>query len=414
MKHIARFFLLIAILVIGISPELSFAQAAAGASQGSGGLEEFMMSIENATTGLVNQSLGTAFFETIKNAALTIAAKTNSLALTIAGALAVITLIWKVMLAMLSKDSVVLATLETLILSSICFAVITQYSVLVNQIYNIADGVLSAIGMDLGATLAEFVKSFFGPVAAVYKKWTSQSSGWLSMIFSSGTIDMFGTVILTIAIIVLLLLAMVNLLGVFIMGPIFFGIGIVFGPLMIATIVSDYTRQWFGNWLNFMVGSAFLTTVAVAVVSLLTEVIGATASQLGSGGSGILAMVVLTLLAATTSKIFESVPRITDAIFPGRTGASMAINKSMVPSAVNATKSAAGAAMNPVSTAKAGAMSAARGMGSAARAVGNSDAGKGVRAAVSAGSKGASMGSAASSSAAAGSNTHPNGVPKLS
>lgn len=392
MKFILKFLLLITFTVIGAFPESSYAAE----DENPGAFVEFLMSIEEATKGVVNDALGKDFIERVKQAALSKAEATTTIALSLGGAIALLTLIWSVMILMLSRQSVVGATVEVLLYGLIAAALITQYSTLVDQIFSIAMSLLSAIGLDVGSTLSEFLQSFFLPLAAVFRRFGEDSAPWYSFEFLKISLDMLGTLVLTAIVIVLLLSAIVSLLSVLLVGPIFFGVGIIFGPIMIATLVSSFTRQWFNQWLNFMIGSAFLTTVAIAVVSLLTGVIGVTAQRLGAGGSGLLAMAGLVLLAATTGKIFESVPAITDAIFPGRTGAGRALNMKMGATMASATGTvidAAAMAANPASSAKNGIKSALAGAQSAAGAVKNSDVGKGAGMAARTAQRGYSAGS---------------------
>jgi type IV secretory pathway VirB6-like protein len=98
--------------------------------------------------------------------------------------------------------------------------------------------------------------------------------------------------------------------------------------------VSRYTRAWFGQWLNYLVSSAFLTVVAVIVLKLLSTIFASSFEKFGEGKSAATALGIA-MIAAGMTKLFESIPSITDAIFPGRTGAAGAINSNAIAQAAN-------------------------------------------------------------------------------
>ncbi|WP_234265129.1 type IV secretion system protein [Hydrogenophaga sp. NFH-34] len=308
-------------LVLSLMPTTAFAQQEAGM------FESMLSAAKMWMADIINGVFGRNFAETIKNSALTFAGNLTATANVLGGALALVTLLWKVTLAMVSKTSVINATFEVLLFGIIAFALINNYALLVNQVWDIATAALSAVGADIGSAFSDFVTAFLTPVGNAFARWQAVTSGqgFWSSLFSKASLDWIGTVLMSIVIMLLIIFSIINIVGVFLMGPMFFGVGVIFGPLMIASIVSDFTRKWFDQWLNFMVGSAFLTAVAVAVLKLLTEVIGTTVKTIADGTSSTLGLMGVALLMASAAKLFGAVPAITDAIFPGRTGAGSAI-----------------------------------------------------------------------------------------
>lgn len=353
--------LILALLLM--TPSLSFAQAKMGVFEG------MLDGLKNAFAGLINSTFGQGFSDNVKNAAISMAAALVGPAKYLAGAIGLITLIWRVMLAMASKESVLNATLEVLIFGLIAALLIDNYEKVVNQVWDIANQAMEAVGLGIGQTFAEFVTSFLAPIGDTFKNWQklNEAKGIWSSLFSESTLDLLGSIIMTIAIIILLALAVIEIVGVFVMGPVFFAVGVVFAPLMIATIISGMTRKWFEQWFNYMVGSAFLTAVAVAVMKLLTLSIGGAVKNLGQGGSTTLALLGIVLLMGSAAKLFSAVPSITDAIFPGRTGAGAAIAGGGGGVVKNMVAGAAGAAV--------GAAAAAAGKGSVSGTVGRAVSG---------------------------------------
>lgn len=317
------------------------------------GFEGVLLYLRELFTNLVNQVFGASLAENLKTQGLSMSDSMVGPANMLAGGLLTVTLFWRATLAMVNKTSMALVAFEVLLFGIIAVALINNYAMVVEQIWDIAMSALNAIGLSIGDTFADFLTAFFKPIGDISARWVLETQGktWFSKVFDSATLDWIGSLLLIIVIIILAAMAVINVVGIFLMGPVFFAVGVVFGPMFIATIVSDYTRKWFDQWLNFMVGAAFLTAVAVAVMKLLTLTVGNAVTNL-QGGSSTYAMLGVALLMSAASKLFGAVPSITDAIFPGRTGAGSAIPsggsaKSAGPAAAGGlVGSAAGAAMS--------------------------------------------------------------------
>src|SRR3990167_7141714 len=311
-------------LMILLFPVLAFAQGAGEPTL----LENLALVFKN----VVNAVIGNDFVDRVINAAKGLAGSLKSVAMALAGVLALIQLIWN---AMLEKKPVIPAVLETVLFSLIAAALLTNYSVVVDTVYGIAKSVLSAVGLDIGQTFMDFIKSLYDPVARLFVNiGKSFGEAWGTWKIVDVVAEIVLTVLVLVVAIYFIVVSLVSLLGVFIMGPIFLGVGIVIGPLMVATIVSRYTRAWFGQWLNYLVSSAFLTVVAVIVLKLLSTIFASSFEKFGEGKSAATALGIA-MIAAGMTKLFESIPSITDAIFPGRTGAAGSINSNAIAQAAN-------------------------------------------------------------------------------
>lgn len=405
---LAAIFMLLASL-----PHTAYAAATDQGATFTGVLE----GMKGIMSNIVDNAFGKTFAERLKSNAVSLASGTTTVANAIAGALAAVTLLWAVMVAMVEKKSVIGATFEVLLFGIVAAALINNYQTVVDQVWGTANDILSAVGLDIPTTFGNFLTSFFTPIGNLVARMVDAfGAGFWTLDFAGAVIDSIFSVLLLLVILILLIYSLVHIVGVFVMGPVFFAVGVVFGPIMMATIVSSYTRQWFNQWLNFLVGSAFLSVVAVTVLRLLTLTIENAVTSLATQGSSTLALLGVAILMAMASKLYQAVPSITDAIFPGRTGAGKAIG--VLPlgaskagggasaAGLAAKASAAGAAYgpvgmvasltkatmaktaNPVSTAQAGAAAGAGAMKSAGKAIAGSDAGR-LAAGVARGMRGA-------------------------
>jgi type IV secretory pathway VirB6-like protein len=293
---------------------------------------EILVLISTTLKDVVNAVVGKNFADKVKAAALALSGNVTGIAMTLAGVLTLLSLIWGVMLAMLEKKSVVTAAFEALLFGVIAAALIKSFALLANTVYDLAMAVLNAVGLNVGETFVNFIKSIFDPVGKIFKAIADQAE------WSWSFVSMLGDAIFAMLILLVaawfLIQAASSMMGVFIMGPIFVGVGIVVGPVMCATLASAYTRQWFSQWLNFLVGASFLTVTSVVVMKLLTGVFETAFTALGGGKSSAVALGIA-MIAAGLSKLFEAIPNITDAIFPGRTGAGSAINTKAIGAAAN-------------------------------------------------------------------------------
>lgn len=317
------------IVLLVIAMLMPFGAWAAGA-----GDESILDVIAVMFRDVINAVIGQDFADRVKSSALGLSGRTTGTALKLAGVLALANLMWATMMAMLEKRSVIASVTETLLFASIAAVLISNYTTLVETVYGVAMSVLQAVGLDVGQAFVDFFKSIFDPVHKIFSAISESKGDEWTWEFGKVLLEGLLSILILVVAAWFLLQASASMMGVFIMGPIFVGVGIVFGPIMCATLAANYTRQWFSQWLNFLVGASFLTVVSVVVMKLLSGVFSSAFTQLGSGQTVAVALGVA-MLAAGLSKLFESIPSITDAIFPGRTGAGGAINHRGISAAAN-------------------------------------------------------------------------------
>ncbi len=235
----------------------------------------------------------------------------------LAGGLALVSLLWGVLMAFINKKSPLNAVVEAGIFASLSALMIQNFAWVSDGVYKLAK---DAMGQSsLPAKAASFLESLvvgFGAILA----------NIFGRIFDIGFLDILQILPAVFAVLLALvfgLLAFVTLLGLALQGPFALGIGLAVAPMIAATIASPYTRRWFDQWLNFMVGAAFSTAMIWIALSLLMAPMEVMINDASNGKHTILAGAAfqIALLMFFASKMLAAVPSISDAIFPGRTGA---------------------------------------------------------------------------------------------
>jgi type IV secretory pathway VirB6-like protein len=311
------------------------------AAPGSGGGLESLRSIG----GYIQQVIGIDLMARFLATALGISTTLMPAALVIGGALALATILWQVMVAMINKDSAMTAATEALLYASLAAALLTMYRSIVQDIVGlgtfIAGRVGSGGGNALGSAAQGFIEAYLAKFVDIVVKSTENVSGVVSF-FTSG-IDMLASFFFMLIACWFAFGALIELIGVVIMGPLVVGIGVALGPLFVSTLASHWTRRWFDQWFNFLLNGAILTAIVVVVLTLLTGVIAATVG-VGTGGFQTGEALGLALISAGMGKVFSSIPSFADALLPGRTSAGSALNSGKSSSPVPASKTVASAA----------------------------------------------------------------------
>ncbi len=127
-----------------------------------------------------------------------------------------------------------------------------------------------------------------------------------------------------IVVIVVAMIGLAEIAGLVLMGPFLFAVGLAFGPLFIAGLVTPWTRDYLSRWLGFMVSAAVLTGVLNIIVGLASHVVGgldlsAITSDV-EGGSAVQMAIIAVLLMAFNS-IVSQAPAVASALVPGSIGA---------------------------------------------------------------------------------------------
>lgn len=299
-------------------------------------------------SGAVDNVLGQNLTDNFKSAGLDIATRLMGGAKILAGALALATLLWQVLIAMVNGDSVFVAATESVLYAVVAAALLAMYPQIVNDIVGLGTWMLGATGKTLGTAVHDFMIVMFVKMIDVIVKGFENVVSLKGLIFLSALDGIVSMLLLAVATF-FMITALVELIGVVLAGPVVIGIAIALGPLFIATLASHWTRRWFSQWINFLVNGAMLTGMVVIVLILVT---GFIATGVGAASTGYLTgeALMLALLGAGMGKIFSSIPSLADGLFPGRTSAgSASAGGKAITSAPQAAKSAATSAAQGVS-----------------------------------------------------------------
>jgi type IV secretion system protein TrbL len=326
----------------------------------------FQWIIEN----LLTQSMLDQFVD----GAIGIASGLTGPAKVLAGTLALISLIWGVTMAFINKKPPVNALVEAVIFAGLAALMIQNFTWVADGARHYAGEVMN--GQSIASKAGEFVMTLFLSFGAIVENVLKSVVSIKSLFNVTDALIAFVAVFVAI---VFGFLSLVTLIGLALQGPFALGIGLSISPLIGATIANPYTRRWFDQWLNFMIGAAFLTAMVYVALTLLMTPLINIMQTVSSGQQTSLAGVAIqaAILMFFASKMLAAVPSIADSLFPGRTGAG-----SISSSAGDIAKSAASIATS-VAALKVASIAAAKFTGSAA--VGTLNAAGGVASAMKSG-----------------------------
>jgi len=311
---------------------------------------------------IMSRVFNQATIERIRKGGASFAERTNGYAKMLAGALFSVTLGWGLLMGFFTKTPPMEVFMECVVFLALSLLLLEIYPAIANDLWMLSKLVA---GEDLAVTISKFISTMLGAIIAAIQSLLI-SLFTLRLDYFTAAIPSFLALVVAIF---FAFLAIIELIGIAFTGPVFFAAGFALGPLFCASIASHYTRRWFDQWLNFMIASAFMTTIAVVVLTILATVLSDFSTSFSSRcdfSSG--EVLGLALLMASVSKLFAGVPQITDAMFPGRTGAGQVaargkdivdrINPAEASKSKNAIKQGAVGAFNavPYASAAAGAV----------------------------------------------------------
>lgn len=332
-----------------------------GAGEGTGNEVESLRLIAE----IIDSVLGRSAIDMFVSAAMPIASNLNGLAMSIAGALALIALLWALLIAIISKKSAFSAMMEPVIFSALTAMLLANYAMIVGDVVNLGQRAIAASGTSVGSAFTGFINTFLGSFINIFISVLDRFEftwGFFSIVLEA----VIALVILAGAG-VLILIAIKDIVAVFLTGPVALGIGVAVGPLFIATLPMPATRRWFDQWINFLINAAMLTALAVIVMVLIQNAILNTVQGFMTGETGTVGkLVAIAMIAASLSKVFQAIPSFADALFPGRTGAGSAMSSSPGNMIANVAQGAVRGASNVAN----GAYKAAAGMQKAGQQTG--------------------------------------------
>jgi hypothetical protein len=303
----------------------------------------------------VARKAGRDLGKSLATSGYSIAATLNTTALQIAGALGLISLLYEVMQFLSGRTKSMLQVLfDVGIPCLFAAAFITQYARLLPMFEGFLD-----VFRHLAGNLSGGADDPFSGILNVYTNVVGKISDAVQAAFLTNAetigkisgptkimvsvIDLLLTVLFALAILVLLLIGVAEVLGLLLIGPFLFAVGVAFGPIMIAGLVTPWTRDYFTKWLQFLVISAGLTGVINVIFTIAKQLMDTV--QVGSANTGeptAVGLVIIAILILTINSMISQAPSIASALFPGHVG----VSKSSGGAVANAAKKASGGMKN--------------------------------------------------------------------
>ena len=255
-------------------------------------------------------------------------------ALMIAGSLSLIYLLFEAVQYLANRSTAPLQiALDVGIPAILAAALISNYSSRMSEFNALLD-ILRNIGGNPAGIIDNVVKLYSSVLELVSTCITNafQAVGKeaLSAITSLGTksnvmlslVDLIATILFALLIVALVLLGLAEIVGLLLMGPFLFAVGVAFGPIFLAGLVTPWTRDYTARWIGFIVSAAVLTGVMGIIIGISVTVFNTlgfqavTATDMPTAGHLAIAAVVLMAI----NSLIAQAPAIASAITPGTFG----------------------------------------------------------------------------------------------
>jgi TrbL/VirB6 plasmid conjugal transfer protein len=309
----------------------------------------------------VGKKAGRELGATLATAGYSVAATTTNTALGIAGALGLMYLLYEVLQFLSGRQrSMVQVLFDVGIPCIFAAAFITQYAKLLPMF----EGFLNVF-RNLSGSMSGGSEDAFSGILNVYTAVISKVTEAVGAAFAAtakavgfsagmgktavSLVDLLVTVLFALAILALLLTGIAEVLGLLLIGPFLFAVGVAFGPIMIAGLVTPWTRDYFTKWLQFLVISAGLTGVINVIFTIAKQLMDTV--QVGTSDTGAptaVGLVVVAILILTINSMISQAPSIASALFPGHVG----VAKSGGSAVAGAAKKAQGGLVNTLKGAR--------------------------------------------------------------
>lgn len=193
---------------------------------------------------------------------------------------------------------------------------------LAGSIIDMYSKVLCTLGATILKTFQNVNDATWGIVTGIMTAGQAGSGiGYLLLVL----VDLVLSVCYCLAILALVVLGLSNIVSMVLMGPFLFAVGVAFGPIFLACLVTPWTRDYVGRWVGFLVSAALLTGVLGVIIGLTGAVFSMfdTSSALAAGESSSAAsLIVLAIFLMTVNALLSQAGSIASALSPGSAGVS--------------------------------------------------------------------------------------------
>ena len=258
-------------------------------------------------------------------------------ALVIAGSLSLIYLLFEAVQYLANRSTAPLQiALDVGIPAILAAALISNYSSRMSEFNALLD-ILRNIGGSPAGIIDNVVKLYSSVLELVSTCITNAfkavgSEAWAA-ITSLGTnsnvmlslVDLIATILFALLIVALVLLGLAEIVGLLLMGPFLFAIGVAFGPIFLAGLVTPWTRDYTARWVGFIVSAAVLTGVMGILVRISVAVFDTLGYQVVIDSAGempsALHLAIAAVVLMAINSLIAQAPAIASAITPGTFGA---------------------------------------------------------------------------------------------
>jgi len=299
------------------------AQAAdASASESS----SFFDSLASIATQVAKNSTDSVT-KNLYSAGMAIASKLIPGALSLGGALALVFLTFEMLKSLAGKGTGNLLDVlfDVAVPAVIAAALINGYDTRMGQL-NTGLDLFRNVAPDPISGLSKYYGAIFGLIEAAIKAQIEllRDASFFSKDIFTKLLDVLATILFSIVIIFIVIAGLAEVLGIILMGPFLFAVGAAFGPVFVATIVTPWSRDYFGKWFGFIVGAALLTGVIGVVVLIAASCLDALSMTKFTSSSAPISiqLAVSAIMLTAVNSLIEMSPGIASALVPGSIGAS--------------------------------------------------------------------------------------------
>jgi type IV secretory pathway VirB6-like protein len=297
------------------------APTASADEPGAGG---FFAGLANASQA-VQSRVSSQAIGSLQTHGLQIAGGLEGKALALGGALAVLYLIVRAIQAIgSSNESMLQVVFDVALPAMIAAAIIQTYSARVGDLITTLDIVKLGAHDPLSNIIQYFTRALdmiAEALSTAFKKVDVIGSIMEMSFPGAQLLDFIATVLISGAMFLIIMMAIAEVAGVVLLGPFLFAIGLAFGPIFIALMVTPWTRDYFGKWIGFMVAAALVTGVAGVAVSIASTLFSGLTSNIPTDTPVAASLAVMTIMIVTVNSILSQVPSIASALVPGTLGA---------------------------------------------------------------------------------------------